>query len=202
MIWATVSSRSCFCGLYRASPSSAAKNINPISVLTIWWYPGVELSRVVGRGCLLWPSSLGKTVSLCPASFCAPSPRFGVFIIIIIITITRKTSSFLSESCLQNPLLISAAVQVTFISLVAQMIKNLPAMHYTQVQSLGQEDSLEGNGYPLQYSCLENPMDREATWATVHGVAKSEWLSLHRLPSLFKLPKQYRRVRVHSLIIS
>ena len=31
----------------------------------------------------------------------------------------------------------------------------------------------EGNGYPLQYSCLGNPMDREAWRATVHGVAKS-----------------------------
>ena len=31
----------------------------------------------------------------------------------------------------------------------------------------------EGNGNPLQYSCLENPIDREAWWATVHGVAKS-----------------------------
>ena len=31
----------------------------------------------------------------------------------------------------------------------------------------------EGNGYPLQYSCLENPTDRGAWWATVHGVAKS-----------------------------
>jgi len=30
-----------------------------------------------------------------------------------------------------------------------------------------------GNGNPLQYSCLENSMDREAWWATVHGVAKS-----------------------------
>ena len=30
----------------------------------------------------------------------------------------------------------------------------------------------EGNGYPLQYSCLENPMDRGAWWATVHGVAR------------------------------
>ena len=35
----------------------------------------------------------------------------------------------------------------------------------------------EGNGNPLQYSCLENPMDRGAWWATVHGVAKSRtWL--------------------------
>ena len=32
----------------------------------------------------------------------------------------------------------------------------------------------ERNGTPLQYSCLENPMDREAGWAAVHGVAKSQ----------------------------
>ena len=32
----------------------------------------------------------------------------------------------------------------------------------------------EGNGNPLQYSCLGNPMDREAWWAKVHGVAKSQ----------------------------
>ena len=32
----------------------------------------------------------------------------------------------------------------------------------------------EGNGNPLQYSCLENSMDREAWWATVHGVTKSQ----------------------------
>ena len=31
----------------------------------------------------------------------------------------------------------------------------------------------EGNGSPLQYSCLENPMDGGAWWSTVHGVAKS-----------------------------
>ena len=31
----------------------------------------------------------------------------------------------------------------------------------------------EGNGNPLRYVCLENPMDRGAFWATVHGVAKS-----------------------------
>ena len=35
----------------------------------------------------------------------------------------------------------------------------------------------EGNGNPLQYSCLENSMDRGAWWATVHGVAKS-WTQL------------------------
>ena len=48
MIWATVHSQSCFCWLYRASPSLAAKNIiNLISVLTIWWCPYVESSLVL-----------------------------------------------------------------------------------------------------------------------------------------------------------
>ena len=32
----------------------------------------------------------------------------------------------------------------------------------------------EGNGNPLQYACLENPMDRGAWWAAVHGVTKSQ----------------------------
>ena len=48
---------------------------------------------------------------------------------------------------------------VSAASLVAQRVKRLPPMLETQVRSLGQEDTLpgEGNGNPLQYSCLENP---------------------------------------------
>ena len=47
----------------------------------------------------------------------------------------------------------------------------------------------EGNGNPLQYSCLENPMDREAWWATVHGVAKNrtQLLELVKLLSPVRL---------------
>ena len=55
------------------------------------------------------------------------------------------------------------------------MVKNLPIVQETQVQSLGGEDSPGGgNGNPFQYSYLENSMDRVAWWATVHGVAKSQ----------------------------
>jgi len=58
-------------------------------------------------------------------------------------------------------------------SLIAQLVKNPSAMQETQVQFLGQEDSPgERNGNPLQYSCLENSMDRRAWQAIVHGVAK------------------------------
>ena len=39
------------------------------------------------------------------------------------------------------------------------------------IPGLGRSPAV-GNGYPHQYSCLENPMDRGAWWATVHGVAK------------------------------
>ena len=47
-------------------------------------------------------------------------------------------------------------------------------MQKTWVRSLGREDSPgEGNGNPLQYSCLENAMDGGTWWAIVHGVAKS-----------------------------
>ena len=53
-----------FCWIYRASPSSATKNIiNLISVLTVYWCSCVELSCVVGKGCLLWSGySLDKTL--------------------------------------------------------------------------------------------------------------------------------------------
>ena len=62
MIWATVSSWSCFCWLCRASPSLAAKNIiNLILVLTLCMCR--VFPCVVGRECLLWPvCSLGKTL--------------------------------------------------------------------------------------------------------------------------------------------
>ena len=50
-------------------------------------------------------------------------------------------------------------------SLVAQRLKRLPAVQETWVGSLGREDALEEN--PLQYSCLENPMDGGAWWAIV-----------------------------------
>ena len=59
-------------------------------------------------------------------------------------------------------------------SLVAQIVKNLPAMQETQVRSLGWEDPLE-EGIATHSNILawRIPMDRGSWWATVHGVAKS-----------------------------
>ena len=81
MIWATVSSRSCFCWLYRVSPSLAAKNIiNLISVLTIWWCLCVESSLVLLEEGVCYNQwvLLEKFCYLCPASFCIPGPNLHV----------------------------------------------------------------------------------------------------------------------------
>ena len=60
-------------------------------------------------------------------------------------------------------------ISVIWASLVAQMVKKLPAIQETWLRSLGWEDPLEkGKATSLQYSGLENSMD-----CIVHGVAKS-----------------------------
>ena len=66
---------------------------------------------------------------------------------------------------------------------MAQTVKCLPAMQGDQASIPGSERSPgEGNGSPLQCSCLENSMDGGAWWATVHGVAKS-WTRLNDFTS-------------------
>ena len=61
---------------------------------------------------------------------------------------------------------------------MVQWVKSPPAMQKMQkmwVRFLGWEDNPGGqHGNLLQYSCLENPMDRGAWWALVHRVAKSQ----------------------------
>ena len=59
-------------------------------------------------------------------------------------------------------------------SLVAQIVKEFACNVEDpgSIPRLGRSAG-EGNGNPLQYSCMENSMDRGAWWATVHGVAKS-----------------------------
>ena len=66
-------------------------------------------------------------------------------------------------------------LQYSWASLVAQLVKNSPAMRQTWVRSVGWEDPLE-KGMAMHSSILawRIPMDRGAWWATVHGVAESD----------------------------
>ena len=83
-----------------------------------------------------------------------------------------ESGSVCSKYCQPHLVLTHSNAQA---SQMASVVKNPPA-------SVGDVGSIpgsgrspgEGSGTPLQYSCLENPMERGAWWATVHGVAKSQ----------------------------
>ena len=59
----------------------------------------------------------------------------------------------------------------------------------------------EGNGTPLQYSCLENPRDGGACWAAVYGVAQS-WTRLKRLSSSSSRSVKYKKMIASNILIS
>ena len=59
----------------------------------------------------------------------------------------------------------------------------------------------EGNGTPLQYSCLENPMDQGAWWAAVHGVAKSR-TRLSDFTFTFHLHALEKEMATHSSVLA
>ena len=59
----------------------------------------------------------------------------------------------------------------------------------------------EGNGTPLQYSCLENPMDGGAQWAAVHGVAKSQ-TRLSNFTFTFHFQALEKAMAIHSSVLA
>ena len=59
----------------------------------------------------------------------------------------------------------------------------------------------EGNGNPLQYSCLENPMDGGAWWAAVHGVAKSQ-TRLRDFPFTLHFHALEKEMATHSSVLA
>ena len=59
----------------------------------------------------------------------------------------------------------------------------------------------EGNGTPLQYSCLENPMDRGAWWAAVHGVPMSR-ARLSDFTFTFHFPALEKEIATHSSVLA
>ena len=64
----------------------------------------------------------------------------------------------------------------------------MPTVHFT-------------DGTPLQYSCLENPMDGGAWWATVHGVAQSQ-TGLSKLTFTFHLHALEKEMATHSSVLA
>ena len=91
-----------------------------------------------------------------------------------------QTAGFATDNFLYFYILVLLVTVVYFgrsrASLVAQMVMNLPAMW--EDEDLGlipglRRSPVEGNGYPLQYPCPQNLMDRRAWPATVHGVTWS-----------------------------
>ena len=59
----------------------------------------------------------------------------------------------------------------------------------------------EGDGTPLQYSCLENPMDGGAWWTAVHGVARS-WIRQSDFTFTFHFPALEKEMATHSSVLA
>ena len=105
--------------------------------------------------------------------------------------------SYQSPRCPHDSgLLLSAAGEVV-----------LPDKYWMPVKSEFQRNSESffsvkyGNGTPLQYSCLKNPMDGGAWWATVHGVAKS-WTRLSDFTFTFHFHALEKEIATHSSVLA
>ena len=100
---------------------------------------------------------------------------------------------------------------INWASQVVIVVKNLH-VHAGNVRDIGSISGSErspggGHGNPLQYFCLENPMDREAWWATAYRIAKSwiqlKWLSMHTYqPAGFKsvFTKSCSKIIIYNII--
>ena len=87
----------------------------------------------------------------------------------------RNDPIYVSAACFwdHSEIMPCSTLDSSWASLVVHWVKNSPTMQKTPVQSLDWEDPPgEGNGNPLQYSCLENPMDRGVWQAIVRGVTR------------------------------
>ena len=96
---------------------------------------------------------------------------------------------------------IGYTLHYSWASLVAQMVKNPPAMQETWIWSLVGKIPGEGKGYPLQYSCLENSMDKGTWKATVHGATEldtNERLTHTQLEEKFDQGRTVRKAESRS----
>ena len=77
------------------------------------------------------------------------------------------------------------------------MVKNLPidagdVRHSALIPGLGRSPG-GGHGNPLQYSCLENPMDRGAWWATAHNITKNQTYNWSNLAGMCSLGRKIEK---------
>ena len=98
---------------------------------------------------------------------------------------------------LNSPWMASKNLFTKFISLGSKVQMVTAAMKLKDACSL----EGEGNGTPLQYSCLENPMDGGAWWAAVHGVAKSR-IRLSDFIFTFHFPALEKAMATHSSVLA
>ena len=131
--------------------------------------PTMHLPRTVVWVIIRWLHQRPKKINFCK-TFEAPQQNtdisWQVAAFFLCVGCWGKTSWAIFSSFEQN---------MQWASLVAQSVKNLPAVQETWVQSLDREDSPgDENGNPRQNPCLENPKDRGAWQATVPGVAKGK----------------------------
>ena len=142
-----------------------------------------RVSYVIRRGCLLWPvHSLGKTLLAFALLHFVPQSQISCYSRYLL------TSYF----CIRVPydekdtffwVLVLEGLVGLHRTIEVQLLQHywlghrLGLLWYWMVCLERNRDHSvvlgEGNGNPLQYSCLENPMDRGAWWAILHGVAKS-----------------------------
>ena len=85
------------------------------------------------------------------------------------------------------------------VTIICVCVKTHGTVHQNIYLALVLRDG-EGNGTPLQYSCLENPMDGGAWWAAVHGVAKSR-TRLSAFTFTFHLPALEKEMPIHSSVL-
>ena len=81
------------------------------------------------------------------------------------------------------------------------MVQSCPTLCDSMDCSLPGSSVGEGNGTPLQYSCLENPMDGGAWWAAVHGVAKSQ-TQLSDFPFTVHFHALEKEMATHSSVLA
>ena len=114
----------------------------------------------------------------------------------------KRCSNFIINCPLPNPnIRQDSKYKIIGTPLVVQWLRLHLPLQGMWVWSLVRQVSGKGNGNPLQYSCLENPMDGGAWSAAVHGVAKS-WTQLSDFTFTFDFHALEKEMATHSSVLA